>query len=220
MSNAQHKAPLLDALYQYCLTDENSAQFVSEVSHHYTLGTLTRLAEFGSRTTRRAAVLAIGFLGSYETNAILGRALQDEDRIVRVLAENGIREIWCRDGSEQQQRQLQIIIRLNNCAECDRAAREASQLIHETKWFAEAWNQRAIAYYQLERYSESVRDCRQTLKRNPYHFAAAVGMGHCYLEMFDGLAALECFRWALQVNPDMENVRAQVGYLQRSLEGK
>ncbi len=44
-------------------------------------------------------------------------------------------------------------------------------------------------------------------------------MGHCYLELFDAVGALEWFRWALQVNPDMENVRAQVGYLQRTLEG-
>ena len=45
-------------------------------------------------------------------------------------------------------------------------------------------------------------------------------MAHCYLELGDGFAALECFRRALKLNPDMEGVRAQVQYLERSLEEK
>ena len=100
MSDAAAKAPLLDAFYQRYLTDETSARFVAEVSRHYTLGTLARLAAGGSRTTRRAAVLSIGFLGSFECNDLLGRALHDSDRVVRLLAENSIRELWYRDGSE------------------------------------------------------------------------------------------------------------------------
>lgn len=218
MSDAPAKAPLLDVLYQRYLTDETSAHFVAEVSRHYTLGTLARLAEYGARGTRRAAVLAIGFLGDFGSNSLLGRSLHDQDRVVRLLAENSIREIWCRDGSERQQQHLQVIMRFNSSHRCDQAALEAGRLIDEADSFAEAWNQRAIAYYQLDRFADSVLDCRATLARNPYHFAAAVGMGHCYLEMSDALSALECFRWALRINPDMENVRAQVGFLQRTLE--
>ena len=82
-----------------------------------------------------------------------------------------------------------------------------------------AWNQRAIAYFHLRRCDESANDCHQTLELNPYHFGAADGMAHCYLEMNDAFAALECFRRALRLNPDMEGVRVQVEYLQRSLEG-
>jgi tetratricopeptide (TPR) repeat protein len=218
--DASAKAPLLDAFYQRYLTDETSARFVAEVSEHYTLATLARLAAGGSRTTRRAAVLSIGFLGSFADNALLGRALHDRDRVVRLLAENSIRELWYRDGSELQQHQLQAIIRLNNSRRFDQAAGDATCLIREADGFAEAWNQRAIALYQMERFSESVRDCQEAMRRNPYHFPAAVGMGHCFLELFDAVAALECFRTALSVNPDMENVRAQVGYLQRTLEGR
>jgi tetratricopeptide (TPR) repeat protein len=211
---------LLDVFYRRYLSDENSANFVADISHHYTLATLDRLMQLGAAATRRAATLAISFLGDYRSNAILGRALHDTDRVVRLLAENSIRDLWYRDGTGEQQHRLQAIIRFNNEERFALAARESSQLIYEADWFAEVWNQRAIAYYQLQRYSESIRDCREAMKRNPFHFAAAVGMGHCYLEMSDGLAALECFRWALQVNPGMENVRAQVGYLQRSFEGK
>jgi tetratricopeptide (TPR) repeat protein len=218
VSDASAKAPLLDAFYQRYLTDETSARFVAEVSQNYTLATLARLAAGGSRATRRAAVLSIGYLGSFADNGLLGRALHDRDRVVRLLAENSIRELWYRDGSELQQHQLQSIIRLNNCRRFDQAVQDATRLIQEADGFAEAWNQRAIALYQMERFTESVRDCRETMERNPHHFPAAVGMGHCYLELFDAVAALACFRQALSINPDMENVRAQVGYLQRTLE--
>lgn len=146
--------------------------------------------------------------------------MHDGDRVVRLLAENSIRELWCRDGSEQQRHALQCIIRLNNAHRFDHAARDATCLIQEANGFSEAWNQRAIAYYQLERFSDSMRDCQEALERNPYHFPAAIGMGHCHLELFDAVAALEGFRLALSINPDMENVRAQVGYLQRTLEDR
>jgi len=202
------------------LQEEDSARFLAAVASHYTVPVLEQLLVSGGRTARRAAALAIGMLGDYASNPALGRALHDRDRAVRLLAEDGIQKLWHRDGTMAQQQMLQSIIRWNACLEFHRAARAATRIIGAAPWLAEAWNQRAIAYYQLERFSESLRDCRQALKRNPYHFAAAVGMGHCYLEIFDGLAALECFRWALQVNPSMENVRAQVGYLQRSLEEK
>ena len=48
---------------------------------------------------------------------------------------------------------------------------------------------------------------------------AAVGLGHCYLELSDAVGALEAFRRALRMNPDMEGIRAQIQYLERSLEG-
>ena len=100
------------------------------------------------------------------------------------------------------------------------AATAATELLEEAPWFAEAWNQRAIAFFHIDRYEESANDCHQTLEINPYHFGAAVGMAHCYLELDDVFASLECFRRAIKINPDMEEIRAQVEHLERMLEGK
>jgi tetratricopeptide (TPR) repeat protein len=95
-----------------------------------------------------------------------------------------------------------------------------SELIDEAPFFAEAWNQRAIAHFQRGRYDDSANDCFQTLELNPYQFASAVGMGQCYLEMNEPQPALDCFRRALKLNPGLEDVRAQVTYLERALEGR
>ncbi|MBP89361.1 MAG: hypothetical protein CMJ64_22055 [Planctomycetaceae bacterium] len=220
MGRSTERYPTLATLYQRYLSDQASANFVKAVAASYTVGTLERLAECGQRNTRRAATMALGFLGDYASNQTMGRRLSDDDRGVRILAENGIRELWFRDGSDAQRQSLQIIIRLNNSLQPVPAERKVSELIDEAPFFAEAWNQRAIALFQRNRFDESANDCFQTLELNPYHFGAAVGMGQCYLELHDPIGALDSFRRALKLHPGLEDVRAQVSYLERALEGK
>jgi tetratricopeptide (TPR) repeat protein len=215
---ADKHLPLLDRFYTRYLDDEDSAAFIRDTSRHYLNSALERLALYGTLRTRRGAVLALGFLGGYETTPVLGRLLRDRDRVVRVLAENGIRELWCRDGSEAQRLQLGVIVRLNNSLRYVDAFEAASLLIDEAPRFAEAWNQRAIAHFQLRQYEDAANDCQQTLELNPYHFGAAVGMAHCYLETGEAFAALECFRRAVDLNPNLESVRGQIDFLERALE--
>lgn len=220
MGTPTPRHPGLDTLYQRYLNHEDSAAFIAAVARGYTIGTLERLAEFGQRTSRRAATMALGLLGDYRSNDVMGRRLSDEDRGVRMLAENSIRELWYRDGNETQRQALQVAIRLNNAEQSALATRVTSELIDEAPFFAEAWNQRAIAHFQRGRYDDSANDCFQTLELNPYQFASAVGMGQCYLEMNEPQPALDCFRRALKLNPGLEDVRAQVTYLERALEGR
>jgi tetratricopeptide (TPR) repeat protein len=210
---------LLSVLYEQYLSSQDSATFITRVSQTYGQGTLLRLAEHETPQIRRAAVLALGFLGDYEANAVMGRALHDEDRTVRMLVENGIRNIWTRAGNEEQRQQLGIISRLNAAQHYDEARQRATQLIQEAAWFAEAWNQRAIAEYALADYAAAIRDCHEALEINPYHFGAASGMGQAYLQLGNQVSALESFRRALRLNPDLEGVRAQVARLSRMIEG-
>lgn len=218
VSNSQSRQPALNGLFQVYLHDENTAKFVAAVSQRYTIGSLERLAEFGDRIARRAATMALGFTATYSSNHVLGQRMRDEDRGVRLLAENGIREVWFRDGSELQQNRLKSIARMNRSDQYLQAVVDASRFIEESPWFAEAWNQRAIAYFHLGRYLDSANDCQQTLELNPYHYAAAVGMGMSYLEMEDLRAALDCFRRALKLNPDLEDVRTRIVLLKQSLK--
>jgi len=215
--NRQQHALLVEHYQRYLATGESGA-FVRQTALRYTIGTLERLAQFGPRDARRAATLALGLIADYQSNSTLGKCLSDVDRGVRLLAENGIRDLWCRDGTVDQRRQLNKIIRLNCAGQFETVIHQATRLIEEVPWFAEGWNQRAIAYFQACDFRNSANDCQQTLELNPYHFGAAVGMGQCYLELNDGWAALECFRRALRLNPALEAVRVQVDHLHRALE--
>lgn len=210
--------PRLRDYYQVYLCDEVSAAFVEKVCSHYTEATLERLALAGAPDLRRAAVLALGLVGSYESNAVLGRALSDPDQTVRFLAENSIRSVWCRAGNDFHRNRLQVIVRMNSREQYREAIQQASQLIEQAPWFAEAWNQRAIAHFHLGRNAESIRDSHQALEINPYHFGAALGMGHCYLRLNKPVVALECFQRALNLNPNLDSIRPLVEKLQRSLK--
>jgi len=220
VSKDQHRTPFLSRLYRRYLNNQDAAGFISKVSRRYTPGTLQRLVYNHNREVRRAAVLALGFIGDYSANHSMGRALMDDDRTVRMLAENGIRSVWTRAGNEAERQELGIVIRLNTAQQYREAIRRANELIEKAPWFAEAWNQRAMARFNLGRFAESIRDCHQALEINPYHFVAATSMGQAYLELKNPVSALECFRRALRLNPDLEGVRAEVIRLARMVEDK
>lgn len=218
MSENGNQLPLITNLYEQYIVEQDTTTYVRQIISCYTNSTLERLACHPHRETRRAAVLTLGLVGDYESNHVLGRALVDKDRGVRALAENSIRTVWRRAGNERQRQDLQAVVDRVEMKRFTEAVDRATELIEQAPWFAEAWNQRAIAYYHIEQFTDAIRDCRQALEINPYHFGAAAGMGQCHLRLKDQLSALECFRRALRLNPSLENVRAQVVYLQKSLK--
>jgi tetratricopeptide (TPR) repeat protein len=214
------RIPLINDFYHQYLIDQKSTTFVRNVSKHYAIGTLERLTGHNQRLTRRASVLAIGLIGDFDSNATLGRALNDADRGVRMIADNGIRLLWCRWGTSSHRRRLNTVIRMNAARRHAEAVRLASHLIDTVGELPEAWNQRAVAYFSLGQFDESIRDCQQTLEMNPYHFVAAASMGQCHLQLGDRRSALDCFRWAMRLNPGLETARAQVLHLERTLHNQ
>ena len=218
MDTNRVRSPVLVTYYNRYLGNSDCALFVKRAGRRYSCSTLERLVSTGDHITRRAAVLALSLLGDYGSNAVLGRALVDRDRGVRTIAENGIRELWCRVGSRQQRQTLRYIVDLNDQRRYSEASHLATELIHDSPWIAEAWCQRGTAYYHLGQHDAAIRDCHQALEINPYHFTAAAGMGQCYLLQDNPVAALESFRRALRLNPGLEEVRARVVQLQRTLK--
>jgi len=73
--------------------------------------------------------------------------------------------------------------------------------------FAEGWNKRATVRYMANDFTGAVADCRETVARNPHHFAAFSGQGLCHLSLGEYDDAAVCCRRALEINPHMEAVR-------------
>jgi tetratricopeptide (TPR) repeat protein len=218
MKRKNPQRPLLVRDYERYLVDQDAESFLGRVSERYTIGGLERVATSTDRAARRGAVLALGRLGDYHSNSVLGRALVDSDRGVRTLAEHGIRRLWMRVGTPTQQRHLYAIGDLLENRQYDRAAQIATALVDDAPWLAQAWYFRGKAFFQLGQHEVATRDCHQALEINPYHFLAASVMGQAYLLLNEPVTALDCFRRALRLNPSMEEVRAQVIHLQRSLK--
>jgi tetratricopeptide (TPR) repeat protein len=214
------KSPKLDRLYHQYLNSEDSASFIQAVTRHYTNGSLERLAVYGQRVSRRAAILALGFVGDHAHNEVLGRALRDRDRAVRLLADHGIRQLWFRVDDQVVRQRLGHLARLNQRGRYFEALEIATDLISEHPGLAETYHQRAIAFYAQESFADAAMDCEAALDRNPYHFPAAMTEAHCHMQLQDGPRALTSFRQALYIYPDLENVRAQVQQLEQTLGGR
>lgn len=212
------RRPVLTTMYLRYLNDEDTAGFVNAVSQRYTVAVLEKIVLQGSLLARRAATMALGFLGDIDSTPVMTRALHDQDCGVRLLAETGLRELWCRDGGDGQRERLRILVHLNLSELYDVAVEAADELIAASPWIAEAWNQRAIALFNLQEFDDSARDCEQALARNPYHYAAAVGLANCHLERKNPKQALVAFRHALELNPDLDSVRSQIELLEQEIE--
>jgi tetratricopeptide (TPR) repeat protein len=212
------RQPILLRIYQRYLEDQDTVSFIRAVLSRYAAGALERLAGHPRREVRRAAVLSLGLVGGYEVNQTVGRALQDEDRAVRLLAKTACRAVWNCAGDANQRRQLADIIRLNAAGQCSAAIEKASALLDDLPAFAELSYQRGAAWFQLRDFSRAIRDFHQTLERNPYHFVAATDIGEAYLLLSDPVSALDAFRRALRLNPELKSVRGQVAELARQVE--
>lgn len=218
MSEEYHQRPLLVYHYERYLVDQNVSSYIRTINNSYTVGSLERLVTCGDRSARRGAVLALSRMADYRSNPTLGRMLTDSDRGVRSLAENGIRRLWMRIGTPAQQRHLAAINEHLEEQEYDRAAQLATALVEDAPWIAQGWYFRGKAFFQLEQFNAAIQDCHQALEINAYHFLAASVMGQAYQLQEEPVAALESFRRALRLNPSMEEVRAQVIFLQRTLK--
>lgn len=218
MSETEIRYPLLDRLYQRYLADEDSASFIFDVASQYRISTLKRLAVAGQRISRRASVLALGFLGDFAVNEVMGCALSDGDRAVRLLADHGIRQVWKRQGNPTEQAAIQRLYRLSALDHYEQLADESTLLIVKNPALGEAWNQRAIARWGVGDFRGAADDCREALNCNRYHFPSAMGMAHCCLQLDDPSAALDCFRLAISINPELEGVRNHISRLEKKLD--
>ena len=95
-----------------------------------------------------------------------------------------------------------------------------SEVIQRKPAFAEGWNKRATALYLSGEYRRSLADCAEVIKRNPRHFGALSGAGLNHLELEEQRQALGWFRRALEVNPNMGAIEAEVRRLEELLRGR
>jgi tetratricopeptide (TPR) repeat protein len=86
--------------------------------------------------------------------------------------------------------------------------------------YAEPWRLRANIAYSAEDYSGAIAAIQETLKREPRHFAAYVGMGLIYEEIGRERAALEAFRAALSYHPYYQPALDGVRRLEPRVDGR
>ncbi len=194
---------LLVEYFRLLLADQDFEAFRGRVAARYSEETLCRLlSDAPGITTRRASAAALGSLGGFRrSNPVLARALGDTDPLVRRLAEGALWAIWFRADTPENNRTLQQVIQLAGQGEMRRAETLASRLIAVAPGFAEAYNQRAIIYFEQGRFAESAQDCQRVLSVNPYHFGALAGLFQCQIRLDRPAEALKTLRRASKLQP-------------------
>lgn len=194
------------------------SQFRKAVQSRYFEGTLLRLLSAADPELRQAAALALGLTGSMESNAALAARLHDDDAAVRELAADALWSLWFKADTAHNNQVLQRLMQLPVHEESAQTVLAGfNALLTKASIFAEAYNQRAVVYYRLGRYAESIADCESVLRLNPSHFGAASGMGQCYMKLKKIRAALRSYRRAHRIHPHLDGVKEVIASLVKIL---
>jgi len=160
--------------------------------------------------TRRQAAAQLGDVGDQTAVTPLVQALQDPDEVVRQLAEHSLWQVWSRSGDATVDALYQEGIFFMQSGQLSEAVAKFGDAITLDPTFAEAWNKRATVYYLEGEFEKSLTDCEVVIRLNPVHFGALSGMGLNHLQLSQLKQALGAFERALQVNPNLDRIRALV----------
>ncbi len=166
---------------------------------------------------REQGIVGLARNGRMADAPALVAALRDPDESVRATAEQALWIVWSRSGNPQVDKLFAQGLEEMNGGRLDAGIATFTRVIETAPEFAEGWNKRATLYFITGEYKKSLADCDEVIKRNPAHFGALAGYGQIYLRLDDPEKALEYFRRALVVNPNMESVEAAVQVLERAL---
>ena len=168
-------------------------------------------------TTRAEAVVWIANRGSMADAPLLHERLRDESAFVRGFAEQGLWLLWTRSGDAGIDALMAKATEEMQAGRYGEAIALLDDIVAKKPEFAEGWNRRATVHYLAGDLQKSIADCDEVLKRNPGHFGALSGLGQIYLQLQDDAKALEAFRRALAVNPNMVGVEMNLRMLEERL---
>lgn len=166
---------------------------------------------------RKVAALAYGMVGHACCLPKLVPLLKDPDSMVAQMADRAIWSVWFRLGTPEANHHVCQGVRALNRQDFDHAIVHFTTAIDLDPHFAEAYNQRAIAKFLLERFDDCIEDCRKTVQLIPYHFGALAGLGHCHAHEHRLETALQCYEKAIAINPRLDDLRQTIEELRREL---
>lgn len=154
-----------------------------------------------------------------ELNALF-EGLKGADPSAAIQIEGRIYEIWSQSGSPSMD--LLLTRGRDALEEGDnvKAIRHFTALIDHAPDFAEGYNGRATAYFQVGRLGLSLEDIRQTLRLNPRHFSAMSGLALILEELGNKEDALAAWREVEKLHPNREGLKDAIARLEREVEGQ
>jgi len=190
---------------------------LGHLRRNWTPEQITSLLACRDGDARKVAALALSLVGSSRCIPALVQRLRDPDSMTNQLAENALWSIWFRAGPPEANACLVQGAQCMARRDYRGAVAALDRAIDLAPGFAEAYNQRGIAWYLLEDYDRSAADCARAVELMPCHFGAWAGLGHCHAHRGRIIDAIKCYRRALEINPHLRGIRQAVDELSRHL---
>ena len=207
------------ALVTPLLEGQNLAALVELLKSRWTHAQLTELFHSDNADARKVSAFAFGLVGHKCCVHKLSPLLKDEDPMVHQMAEHALWSLWLRSGTPEANHEVCRGTKALNRRDFEHALTHFNRAVDKDPSFAEAYNQRAIVHYLLERFEDSIEDCHRAVSRMPCHFGAWAGMGHCYAHLGKPAEAIRSYEKALEINPRLEGVRQGIEELREKSSG-
>ena len=163
--------------------------------------------------------LTPAFAQDNEIDALL-EGLKSADASAAVQIEGRIQSLWSQSGSDAMDLLLDRGREALGEGDIKTAILHFSALIDHAPDFAEAYNARATAYFQDQKYGLALEDIRRTLALNPIHFGAMSGLAIIFEEIGRPEGALAAWREVQRLHPTREGMAESIQRLENSLEGR
>jgi len=195
---------LADPAHAADMTREQAVKALEQPQASVRLAAVQRLAEVGRMA---------------DADRLVGR-LGDADPQVRESASDAMWRIWSRSGDPAIDKLFARGVQQMQGSDYDDALTTFNEIVARKPEFAEGWNKRATLYFLLGQNEKSLKDCDEVFRRNPNHFGALSGAGQIHLQLGHPEQALEFFKRALKVNPNLEGLQQLIQILEQHLRDK
>lgn len=146
--------------------------------------------------------------------------LQTADAQAAARIEREIWTEWSKSGSPAMDLLLQRGRDAIDAGDLPAAIEHFTALTDHAPDFAEGWNARATAYFMAGEVGPSINDIARTLSLNPRHFGALSGLGMIFEQLDQPEKALEVYKAALAIHPQLQGVIDSIERLEAETAGQ
>ena len=127
---------------------------------------------------------------------------------------------WSKSGSAAMDLLLSRGKKALNAGDAPTAIAHFTALIDHAPDFAEGWNARATAFFQMDRYGPAMADIERTLALEPRHFGALTGLAIILEQVGYPEDALEAWRAVEAIHPHRPALKEALERLEREVGGR
>ena len=126
-------------------------------------------------------------------------------------------ERWLNSGDVEVNKLMDFTIAAMNARAYSLAINYLDSIVAMKPDYAEGWNKRATVYWLMRDYDKSLADIQHTLALEPRHWGALAGLGMIMRDRGEKKKAVEAFRQALAIDPNLDDVKVGLELLEDQL---